>query len=230
MRVSLRAGDRRKERIQELLFDLKEGGLVTDFRFDEVFPRAMRELSETHWTPVEVAVRAASILSTGPKTRILDVGSGCGKFCLVGSLTTPAIYVGIEQREVLVKIAKASRDLLGSRRVAFAHGNMVHLDWSCFDAFYLYNPFYEHQIDRIRIDDTLAFGEQIFDEYVRTVTRKLAELKVGTRVVTYHGFGGKFPPGYRKLLAEPAATGFLELWEKTMETPPGWTMIGDQHP
>jgi SAM-dependent methyltransferase len=215
----------RKCRIEGVLRDLRRDLLVTDFRFDEVFPRAMRDLSETHWTPVDVALRAAGLLALGPKTRILDVGAGCGKFCLLGALTTQSIFVGIEQRSVLVEIAKATRDSLRCRRVAFAHGNMVHLDWSCFDSFYLYNPFYEHQIDTIRIDESIAFGEDVFDDYVRTVETKLSDLKVGTRVVTYHGFGGSFPPGYRLILKEQAATGFLELWEKTLATRPRSTMI-----
>ena len=44
-----------------------------------------------HWTPVHVARRAAQFLVTGPETRVLDVGSGPGKFCLVGALATQGI-------------------------------------------------------------------------------------------------------------------------------------------
>src|SRR4051812_34354946 len=69
LRVSLQVGDKRKERIEGLLADLRAGLEVTDFRFDDVFPGAMRELSGTHWTPVEVALRASSLLAAGSKTR-----------------------------------------------------------------------------------------------------------------------------------------------------------------
>lgn len=43
---------------------------------------------------------------------------------------------------------------------------------------------------------------------------KLAKLAVGTRVVTYHGFGGDFPRGYRCERIEKSGTDRLEQWVK----------------
>ena len=97
---------KRKERINEIIQDLRGGRKVTDFRFDQVFPIEMRRLSETHWTPVEVAIRAAELLVEHDKTRILDVGSGCGKFCLVAALSCLGQFIGVEQRPHLVDIAR----------------------------------------------------------------------------------------------------------------------------
>jgi SAM-dependent methyltransferase len=197
-----------------LLADFKRGQPVTDQSFDSLFPDDIRGLSEIHWTPVEVAIRAAALLAAGPRTRVLDVGSGCGKFCLVGAITTRSQYVGIEQRATLVAAARRARTGLKLNRVSFVHGDMTRLDWTVFDAFYLYNPFYEHQIQKIRIDDTLHFSPETFQAHVGAVERKLSLLKVGARVVTYHGFGGVFPADYRCLHEEEAGTGTLALWEK----------------
>jgi len=37
-------------------------------------------------------------------------------------------------------------------------------------------------------------------------------MRAGTRVVTYHGFGGKLPAGYALASREPAGGDALELW------------------
>ena len=85
---------------------LRAGWELTDLEFDRVYPSWVRRLSDMHWTPVEVARRAAALLAVDPTTRVLDVGSGVGKFCLIGALTTRATFVGIEQRENLVTVAR----------------------------------------------------------------------------------------------------------------------------
>ena len=41
---------------------------------------------------------------------------------------------------------------------------------------------------------------------------KLAEARIGTRVVTYYGFGGKMPSTYRSVHREPGGSHWLELW------------------
>lgn len=128
------------------------------------------------------------------------------------------MYIGGEQRASLVEMARQARSLLGCPRTAFAHGNMANLDWGFFDGFYLYNPFYEHQVDQVRIDQSLIYSQDTFQEYVQVVEEKLAKLKEGTRVATYHGFGGTFPPGYHRLYCEAAGAGFLEVWEKSGAT------------
>jgi len=43
----------------------------------------------------------------------------------------------------------------------------------------------------------------------------LGRARVGTRVVTYHGFGGVMPDSYRLALRERCYSGLLELWVKT---------------
>lgn len=211
----LSSTEKRSERLKKLVDDLRTGRKVTDFRFDHIYPPSIRKLSSPHWTPVEVAVRAAELLVTGNSSRILDVGSGCGKFCTVAGLSSPGQFTGIEQRFRLFDTARRAAEDLEASRVSFVHGNMTELDWSRFDAFYLFNPFYENVMRSIRIDDTVSLNEDRFNRYVEIVRTKLRVARPGTRVVTYHGFGGDLPSDYLRLKKEPIGTSFLELWVKS---------------
>ena len=83
---------------------------LSDWEFGHLFfDELARRLSEIHWTPVRVARRAAELLVTSPDSHILDVGSGAGKFCIVGSLSTGARFTGVEQR---IELADQSRAFL----------------------------------------------------------------------------------------------------------------------
>src|SRR5713226_861432 len=66
--------------------------LVEDERFDLIYPPEIRDLSCRHWTPVAVARKAAEFLVNERETRVLDLGCGPGKFCIVGALTTEAHF------------------------------------------------------------------------------------------------------------------------------------------
>src|SRR3954471_20676012 len=81
--------------------------LGADDEFDTVYSERVRSHSERHWTPVEVATRAADLLVASAYTRVLDVGSGAGKFCIVGALATRhGRFYGVEQRADLVHAAR----------------------------------------------------------------------------------------------------------------------------
>ena len=98
---------------------------VRDSDWDLAYPWKYAELSSVHWTPISVARRAATLLSQRPKTRILDVGSGVGKFCTVAALTTPGTFCGIERWGEMVDIARATanRAQLSTERGSFTRGS-----------------------------------------------------------------------------------------------------------
>ena len=195
---------------------LEAGAQLSDPDFDRIYPDWARRLSDVHWTPVDIARRAAELLAVDSNTRILDVGSGVGKFCLIGALSTTATFLGVEQRDNLVQVARQTSQRCGVARTQFIHGNMLDLDWNKFDAFYLYNPFYEHiSADYLTpIETVIELDPDLFRQYVVATCNKLLSAREGTRVVTYHGFGGVMPHEYRLLLREPAGSSYLEVWEK----------------
>jgi cyclopropane fatty-acyl-phospholipid synthase-like methyltransferase len=195
---------------------LEDGRYVPDQEFDRIFPEDIRSLSEIHWTPIEIARRAAGLLVVDATTRVLDVGSGCGKFCLVGSLTTSGQFHGVEQRPHLVQLARSLTEAYGMKRVVFTESDVRTIDWSRFQSFYLYNPFIENIYDPIGgVDESIALSESRYFEVVRWVQAKIDSLPLGTRVATYHGFGGHMPSGYRLIVQEPCGGDFLRLWIKT---------------
>jgi hypothetical protein len=171
----------------------------SDAEFDRLYPVPYARLSRVHWTPVAVAKRAAELLDCGAGQAVLDVGAGVGKFCIVGALTTPATFVGVERRDDLVGAGQAVIERHRIERVELIVGDGLALDWSCFDGLYFFNPF----MDAVP-----------YDVSIRRTERKLWEARPGTRIVTYHGFGGDIPDCYRLVAREPVSTDQLEVWER----------------
>lgn len=194
---------------------LRAGQRVSDEKFDQIYPEPIHRLSDMHWTPVRVAKRAAELLVAKDGARILDVGSGAGKFCLVGALTTKGVFTGVEQRDQLVTMSRGIAERHGVQRVSFIHGNMMEVDWRDYDGFYLFNPFVENLYEeRCKIDDAVSCTWYFYQKYIRFVQRMLFRALPGTRVATYHGFGGDMPPDYALALREPIASDEIRLWVK----------------
>jgi SAM-dependent methyltransferase len=194
---------------------LRAAEAIDDERFDRLYPPDVRALAERHWTPVRAALRAVELLVAKPRALVLDVGSGPGKFCIVGALASDAGFIGVEQRPHLAGVATALATSIGAARARFVAGDVFAVDWREFDAIYLYNPFHEHVGDEAGIiDRTISIGPRHHTEAVLRTRAKLAAARVGTRVVTYFGFGGKMPSTYRRVHKERCGSDWLELWIK----------------
>lgn len=197
---------------------LLEGTEVPDWHFDASLfpPRLGGFVSRCHWTPLVVARRAAALLADGGSPRILDVGSGVGKFCIAGALTTEAWFVGVEQRADLVEAAREAATKCGAHRALFLHGNVFDVDFSEFDGLYFFNPFLE-LIEPLEfpIDDAVRISPTRHGEYVSAASRRLSEARPGTRVVTYGGFGGEMPEGFTCALEESCYRDLLTFWIKS---------------
>lgn len=145
-----------------------------------------------------------------PGRRVLDVGAGVGKLCLVGAASTESTWFGIEEDAEMVRIARAAATRMHlEHRTCFLHGDISTVDWSAFDAFYLFNPFAE----LLMAGREGAYGRR--ERYIASiehVQRRLAAADLGTRVVTYHGFGGRMPPGFDRIHRERAREDELCLW------------------
>jgi hypothetical protein len=188
---------------------------VADDTFDRIFPPPIREMSRVFWTPVRVAQRALTLLELGSGMRLLDIGAGVGKFCFIGAAVTDATFVGLEHRQSLVDIARAAIEELSIPRVRIEMGGLETISYEGFDALYLYNPFEENLSDENeRIDAEVSLSQERFCQDVRFVEGVLARAARGTRVVTYHGFGGSMPRTYRLRVSEQCGTGALRLWVK----------------
>jgi SAM-dependent methyltransferase len=190
---------------------------VEDNRFDLIYPPEIRALSVRHWTPVKVARRAAEYLVREPGTRVLDIGCGPGKFCIVGALATSGKFTGVEQRKRLSDIARAAIEQATISNAEIIHGNVAEINFSNFDAFYLFNPFEENLETRLKIDASVNLSGELYETYTEHVARQLALAPLGTRVVTYCGSCEEVPLGYE---CRESSLGFgLKFWEKTKSHP-----------
>jgi SAM-dependent methyltransferase len=197
------------------IFDaVRSGSVVADRVFDRIFPDHYRLASRLHWTPIAVARRAASLFDATNETRILDVGAGVGKFCIVGALTTPATFVGVEHRGALVDAAREVVRRSAIPRIEIIHADMSAIDWAGFDGIYLFNPFYENLDPRCAIDYSIELSPTRFADDCFCVRRKLDSLPIGTRVITYHGSGSTLPRSYRLVLREALGSDKIALWRK----------------
>jgi SAM-dependent methyltransferase len=190
------------------------------FDADEVFdlqlPAPLHVKAGLHFTPIEVARHAAELLA--PTTeRVLDVGSGVGKFCIpAAKARASAQFVGVEWRRHLVELAA---HLAGDvPNVAFIHADAFELDWSAFDAFYFFNRFGELVQPRACwLDDTIAPDPGSYLLYISAAIQRLRDARAGTRVVTYHGLGEPLPACYDLVRSDSFGTDRVELWIKTRE-------------
>ena len=190
------------------------GSSAADVDFDDMLPAWARKASQVHWTPVAVASRAAELLVRTDRSRILDIGSGVGKFCHVAAARAGGSYLGVEQREELVAVARSMSERLHLTRTAFVQGDAFDIDWNVFDGIYLFNPFLENIAD---FTDKLPGPHRSADRYVAEVEAcciKLHGLARGVRVATYHGYGAPMPRGFEAIHVEEIGTDMLEVWQK----------------
>lgn len=210
----------RAERLAAVVVDALERGVLSDDLFDRLLSPQWRVHSAVHWTPVAAAEQAVRWLVGRGAGRVLDVGAGVGKLCVLGALLTEGVhFVGVEQRPALVDEARRIAALLGvAHRVTVRRATIEAIDPAEFDAFYLYNPFAEQQgvDDDVLIDGSVEADAARFAREVGLVERWLEQARHGTRVVTLHGFGGIMPRSYRLVAEREFAGDALDAWEQRL--------------
>ncbi len=169
----------------------------TDRQFNQLYPAHIQKLAPKHWTPLLVAQKAARFLATKNGARILDIGSGVGKFCLVAAQYRPNVsFYGIEQRQSLVYYAKKVKDILQIENAEFYQGNFTQINFLDYDHFYFYNSFYENLVGTDKIDHNISYSSELYQYYTGYLYKQLERMREGTRLVTFHSLGEEIPPSY----------------------------------
>jgi len=193
---------------------LRSHAEVSDETFDRIYPMTHRHRSRVHWTPIDVALQVNRLFEGAPGGRILDIGSGVGKMCIVGALSGAAHWSGVERSARSVRIAERVAEKLGvTARTAFITDEALAIDWSRFGGIYMFNPFAEAVFVEASVDPALRQAAFIYE--VLKTEMKLATLEVGTHVVTYYGFGGEIPPGFELITSIRTYGDCVELWIRT---------------
>ncbi len=186
---------------------------VSDKIFNSLYPKSIQEVADKHWTPLEVATKAAAFLAISPDVKVLDVGSGSGKFCLTAARYHPqTFFYGIEQRAHLVELSTELAQKLQLANVSFIRDNIINVDFENFDHFYFYNSFYENVKGTQKIDSSIQYSDELYHYYNRYLYKQLNKKPTGTRLVTYHSFGIEIPSGYE--IVHTDYSEFLKFWVK----------------
>lgn len=168
-----------------------------DEAFNALYPDPIKAVAARHWTPVDVVKKAAAFLATHSGAKVLDIGSGSGKFCLIAAHLYPHVqWTGVEQREELVLLCDEMKARLKIENVKFLAQNITEADFEPYDHFYFYNSFYENLPGTQKIDYSVSYSEKLYDYYNLFLYKKLMKRPSGTRLVTYHSLGSEVPEGY----------------------------------
>jgi hypothetical protein len=185
----------------------------SDAEFNTLYPPSIQALARKHWTPLNISQKIAGFLAGEGNVRVLDIGSGVGKFCLAAAHHTPqASYFGVEQRKSLINCANTAKQILRLDNVSFIHGNFTQLDLTKYDHFYFYNAFYENLDGTDKIDDSIDYSGELYNYYNRYLFRQLEKKPKGTRICTLCSLENEMPPDFHVIGSDKQE--LLKFWIK----------------
>jgi len=193
---------------------LKQERIIPDKEFDQIFPPKIRSLSERHWTPVLVAKIASNFLCQDDNQRIVDIGSGVGKFCFVaGTLQPKSTFYGIDLRDSFIKLSKKIKKKYSLDNIDFEYRDILETDFSSYDGIYFFNSFQEKIDDSSVMDEESAVSHELYNVYTQHLYQKFLQMPAGTRLVTYHTAEFCIPENYK--MVENHLMGNVKCYIKT---------------
>jgi len=192
--------------------ELKQKKYPTNTAFDKIYPKLYQEHSARHFTPVNIAIKAAKLLVDKSSDKILDIGSGVGKFCCIGAAVTEAHFYGVEKRKTLTNLSNKIKRLYKLKNAHFINNDFTTLDFKKFDGIYFFNSFHEQLDETCVLDETSKVSLEEYKKYHEALIMKLNECKSGTKLVTYYTFKNKIPSSFQFI--DKNDTGLLKFYIK----------------
>jgi Methylase involved in ubiquinone/menaquinone biosynthesis len=189
---------------------------IPDEEFDAIYPFEIRELSERHWTSVYVAKIASNFLCNQRPMKVLDIGSGAGKFCFVGAALHPSSeFHGIDIRENFINLSNHIKDEQRVPNASFFQQDVLEMNLKGYDGIYFFNSFQEKIDVSSSIDNTSEVSVEQYITYTKHLFNELNKLPRGTKLVTYFSEGFCVPNSFR--LLETHFHGELKFYLKDLE-------------
>lgn len=184
---------------------------LTEEVFNTLLPDYLKFASRLYFTPIHIAQIAAQWLTEDGNKKILDIGAGVGKFCITGGAkNSDSFFYGVEHRPSLAKLGNQLVKSYELKNVIIHNKNILQVDFSNYNAFYLYNPFYENIECSKRLNDEVKLEAELYQTYSAYTDKQLDKAKSGTRLVTFHGNNFEVPNSYKK--EKETFDGTLKLW------------------
>jgi hypothetical protein len=183
---------------------------LSEDSFTKLLPEHLQRISKTHFTPIRIALMATEWLTEDGKKDILDVGAGVGKFCIAGASNSDSFFYGIEHRPSLVGIAHSLIEKFQVSNALVKQQNVMETDFSAFNAFYLFNPFYEHIVVSKRLNNEVPLADALYNDYLQYTKMQLDRKGRECRIVTFHGDNREIPDGFE--IVRETKERYLKLW------------------
>jgi hypothetical protein len=171
--------------LEEIVLRLKTKEVVEDAHFDQLYPDSFLKIADRHFSAVYVCQLASDFLCDQKHSKILDIGSGSGKFCLIGAIGNPkCLFTGVEYRLTLHRQSVSLKNRFNLPNCNFIHGNVLEIPLGDFNGFYMFNPFLE-QKDKTAIIP-MDYVQQNETDYLEYVLDAMHRLPKGTKLATYY--------------------------------------------
>lgn len=198
-----------KSKVEILKQKMNAGETLLDEDFDALFSEKIRLHADRHFTSCYVAKVAVQFLSKNISANILDIGSGTGKFCLIGALYEKAFFTGIEYRRELVDIALELKREFQLDNVELIHENIINHSFQPYNGFFMFNPFLEHRNTAARMDHFQDAPEKEM-EYSHYVKDQLSQCQPGARLATFYVLKNQIPSNFK--VVKESMGGMLLFW------------------
>ena len=185
---------------------------LTEDNFSRLLPVYLQRASKMYFTPLQIAELATKWLTEDGRRCILDIGAGVGKFCIAGARNSDSLFCGIEYRPSLARLANSLIHQFEIENANVQYGDVKEVDFTNYDAFYMYNPFYENLFSLNSLNDEVELDGSFFQYYRSYTAKQLEKTVTGTRIVTYHSEMSDLPCSFKKI--KEAENGTLRLWIK----------------
>ena len=199
------------ESVQNIRELITNGILPSDEQFDALLPESLRKHADQHFSGVYVIEQATRFLADQNAPAILDVGSGSGKFCLIGALIhVNAHFTGVEYREELVAISQKLAQDFKIENIAFFHQNILDVHFQFFNGFFMFNPFHEHRQSSARMAGFFDH-ERSAEAYQNHIYNELSAIQHPAKLVTHYIDPNLIPESFR--CVDQKMGGTLLFWQ-----------------